>query len=197
VVGRLDRHPLPALLAPRLFVDLYPELLPGIGDLVRLWQEDYRVEEQIGKPVVSNALLSDGENGVSLYVTSDLFGVTVPVKIDLSVPAGVVTLGILERLSLPNSLDHRGQIGVRFEYRLILDQLPLNPSAPLANQGVKGGSVLWLECTMRPFAAKAPQSGTLEAVAFRGQDVELLAWRAARKRLSAAVQATKLSVDFS
>jgi TIR domain len=193
VVGRLDPQPLPILLAPRLFVDLHPELMPGLAELVRMWREDLRAEEQSGRPVASNQSLSQPDTGgVPVYITSELFGVVVPVSIDLSVPAGVVLLNVTERLSLPRSLDHQGVVGVRFDYRLLLNQLPLDIGTSLEGQGVKAGSVLLLECNMRPFAAKAPQSGTLEAVTFRSGSPEFRALRSAQRRLAAAVLAADL-----
>jgi hypothetical protein len=193
VVGRLDEHPLPVLLAPRLFVDLHPELLPGIADVVRMWREDLSAEEQSGRPVACNRSLLDDAQGVPVYVTSELFGVVVPVSIDLSVPAGVVLLQVREQLLLPSSLDHRGQVGIRFEYRLLHNQIPLDFGRSLAEQGVKAQSVLWLECSIRPFAAKSPQSGTLDIVRFRTESSEFLALKSAKRRLTAAVRAAGLA----
>jgi len=193
VVGRLDEHPLPVLLAPRLFVDLHPELLPGIADVVRMWREDLSAEEQSGRPVASNRSLLDDAQGVPVYVTSELFGVAVPVSIDLSVPAGVVLLQVREQLLLPSSLDHRGQVGIRFEYRLLHNQIPLDFGRSLAEQGVKAQSVLWLECSIRPFAAKSPQSGTLDTATFRTESSEFLALKSAQRRLTAAVRAAGLT----
>jgi hypothetical protein len=196
VVGRLDEHPLPLLLAPRLFVDLHPELLPGIADVVRIWREDLTAEEQSGKPVGSNQLLLEDARGVPVYITSELFGVVVPVSIDLSVPAGVVLLAVREQLSLPNSLDHRGKIGIRFEYRLRHNQIPLDFERSLAEQGVKAQSVVWLECSMRPFAAKSPQSGTLDTITFRAESSEFFALKSAQRHLTTAVRAAGLGTTI-
>jgi hypothetical protein len=193
VVGRLDEQPLPVLLAPRLFVELHPELLPGMAELVRMWRQDLRAEEQSGKPVASTgSLAQQNARGVPVYITSELFGVTVPVSIDLTVPAGVVLLDVTERLSLPRSLDHQGLVGVRFDYRLVHDQVALDIGTSLDAQGVKAGSVLWLECTMQPFAAKPPQSGTLESIKFRRGGPEFRALHSAQRRLTAAVRAADL-----
>src|SRR6185369_3885942 len=40
VVGRLQEYKLPALLAPRLMVDLFPEARPGVGLLIKTWRDD-------------------------------------------------------------------------------------------------------------------------------------------------------------
>lgn len=194
-VGRLDQHPLPSLLAPRLTVPLHPGIEPGIDEFVRLCQDDQKIEQAEGKPVASNALLLHEPAGVPLYVSSELFGVTVPVQINLASPAGVVLLDLTERLSLPKSLSHQGQIGVRFEYRLLHEGHALDADTPLSNQAVKVGSVLKLECTMRPFAATAPVAGKLDALIFRGASSELRAIQAGKREMAARVAAVNLGAQ--
>jgi hypothetical protein len=192
IVGRLDAHPLPRLLAPRLFVDLHPTLRPGIDDVVGMWRRDLEAEGQSGKPVASSRALAQGADGVPIYVTSELFGVAVPMSSNLAAPAGMLLNAIIDTCALPRSLDHQGQVGVRFEYRLLRDSVPLDFERPLQDQGVQAHSVLWLECRMQPFAATAPLAGTLAPATFRGDRSAGRAMKIAQRRLTAAIRAADL-----
>jgi hypothetical protein len=194
VVGRLDTHPLPHLLAPRLFVELHPELLPGVARLVDMWRSDLQVESRSGRPVASNVGLPQGADGVTVYVTSELFGVALPLSVDLSVPAGLLVRQVTHNLSLPSSLDVQGKIGVRFDYRLLHNDTALEFGRPLEAQGVQAGAVLWLEFSMVPFANVAPHAGVMDPLTFRGDaGTESRAMRSAQRRLAAAIRAANLA----
>jgi hypothetical protein len=40
VIGRLEPWPLPVLLRPRLLIELFPELRPGVDELIDIWRKD-------------------------------------------------------------------------------------------------------------------------------------------------------------
>jgi hypothetical protein len=168
LVGRLDGHPLPALLAPRLYVELHPQVEPGVAQLVETWQRDRIAEQSSGRPVASAPGLPPDDARPSLYVTSDLFGITCPWRVDLGAPAGVLVDEVRQRMKLPEALDHQGRVGVRFHYHLAREETRLDRSKALAAQGVTAGSVVWLECEMVPFAAVDAQRGEMGRVVFRG-----------------------------
>ena len=117
-----------------------------------------------------------------------MFGITIPVAVDLSIPAGALLQNVKQRLSLPSSFDYQNQIGVRFEYALLNGNAQLPPERPLLEQGIRDRSLLWLQCTMHPFAAQSPQSGRLESVSFRGESPEAAALAFAQRRLTSVLE---------
>jgi hypothetical protein len=169
VVGRLDTHALPALLAPRLFIDLHPQIGPGIEVLVATWRDDRAAEQRSHRPVASAGSLGRGDiERPAIYLTSELFGITTPWHADLDAPAGVLLDDVRRRLALPDSLDHEGRVGVRFEYHLALDERRLERLESLADQGVEQRSVLWIESETKLFAATDPSMGKMGTTVFRG-----------------------------
>jgi hypothetical protein len=171
VVGRLHELPVPTLLSPRVRIDLFPALQPGLEQLMQMWQADRRAEAIAQKPVAaprSVELTSEGEE--TIYITSDAFGVTLPFNARLSAPAGVYLDRVVARLDLPTVLEHSPQMGVRFTYRLMHDKQPLERGLSLRQQGIENNSVLWLETTMEPFASAQPITGPIQPVVFRGED---------------------------
>ena len=183
LIGRLDEEPLPALLGPRLRVDLFPALYPGLTELLGLWREDVAATEASGRPVANGSkAISEDEQGMTVYLTSELFGITQPLKLDPNVPSGIHLDRVVTDLALPRRLDHQGVMGVDYEYRLVSDDTRLSRAKSLAAQGVAAGAVLWLEVEMRPFAAGDAVAGELAGATFRGGDE-----RSARRALLDAV----------
>lgn len=168
IVGRLEPHPPPALLAPRLSIDLFPQLRPGIDELINLWREDSLASGESGRPVGRAAVNIDDGEGETVYVTSDLFGLTIPVRLTLGVPSGVHLDKIISAARLPRQFDYDGRVGVRMEYRFTHGGKRLARDKSLAAQGVERGSVLWLEVEMTPFHAVPPVEGGLGSAVFRG-----------------------------
>jgi hypothetical protein len=169
VVARLEEIPPPALLGPRLRVDLFPDLQPGLGQVIASWQGDREAESETKRPVAGFPIAESGSRGPqTIYITSEQFGVTVPMDADLKEPAGVYLDRLIVDFNLPRVLDYENRIGVRFSYRLMNGTRPLDRGIPLAAQRVKDKRVLWLETTMTPYSQSAPAQGTLGSAVFRG-----------------------------
>ena len=169
VLGRLEDFPVPELLRPRLRVDLYPGIDTGIGRLIAMWREDERAEQATSRPVAPpKAELHDADAGETVYVTSELFGKTFPMKVNMSTPVGMILEDICARLSLPQQLDVHGRVGVRFRYSLVHGETVLRNDAGLNAQGLHAGDVLWLQTQTEPFSATEPVSGEPRKATYRG-----------------------------
>jgi len=166
-IGRLDAYPLPMLLAPRLYVRLHPELTPGVQKLLKSWKDDRKAEEESDRIVGSAPGIDDDQpDGETVYVTSDLFGITCPWKVDLSKPAGLLLDDVIKKVKLPKSLDHEERVGIRFNYFLGFEETRLERGPSLADQGIRTKSVLWLESEMKMFTPGGEQPALLH----RGPD---------------------------
>ena len=192
VAGRLEDNPLPALLAPRLRVDLFPELQPGIGQIIDTWRADRNAEQATQRPVASSPIAQqDDAEPNTVYVTSEAFGITVPVRVDLNAPAGLLLDRIVARAALPKVWQWEGKIGVRFTYTLMNDEKPLDRRKSLAVQDVADRSVVWLKTRMSQFSDAAPIQGSVldvtlrYSVAFRPENFSSL--DRARERYLAAI----------
>lgn len=168
VAGRLEDNELPALLALRLRVDLFPELQPGIGRIIDNWRADRNAEEATQRPVASSPIAQkDDAEPNTVYVTSEAFGITVPVRVDLKAPAGLLLDRIVARAALPQVWQWEGKIGVRFTYTLMNDERSLDRRKSLAAQGVADRSVVWLKTRMSQFSDAAPIQGSVLDVTMR------------------------------
>jgi TIR domain-containing protein len=194
LIGRLDAHPLPVLLGPRLRVELFPALYPGLQELFALWEQDVKAEDASGRRVANAAVkVAEDERGGTVYVTSELFGLTQPLRLDFNVPAGVHLDRLIAELGLPRQLDVKGVIGARYDYRFVHDDRPLSRAPSLTAQGVGEGAVLWLEVEFTPFAKGQPISGELTSAKFRTAEASD-ATTDARRELLAAISRAGLGV---
>jgi hypothetical protein len=169
VTGRLEDAALPPLLAPRLRVDLFPELQPGIGQIVETWRADRNAESATLRPVAASPIgqPEDAEPN-TVYITSEAFGITVPVRIDVNAPAGLLLDRIVARAALPKVWQYESRIGVRFTYTLMNGQQTLDRGKSLAAQNVEDRSVIWLKTRMSQFSDVEPIEGSALDVTFRG-----------------------------
>jgi hypothetical protein len=168
VTGRLEDAAIPSLLAPRLRVDLFPELEPGIGQIAEMWGADRNAESATQRPVAGSKIGQPEDSGPNtVYVTSEAFGITVPVRVDLNAPAGLMLDRIITRAALPKVLQYEGRIGVRFTYTLMNGEEELDRAKSLAQQGVADRSVVWLKTRMTQFSDAAPLEGSVLNVTFR------------------------------
>ena len=171
VAGLLENVPLPALIAPRLRADLFPEIQPGLRQIIKTWQADRAAESQTQRPVASAILPEPASTAEdTIYVTSEVFGITTPLKVSLAEPAGLCLDRMVEGFRLPKVFDHEGRLGVRFGYQLKLENETLSRALSLAAQQVRDKSVLWLETTMTPYSQSDPLTGSLQSTAFREFD---------------------------
>lgn len=174
IVGRLQDLDPPVLLTPRLRVDLYPSVRPGIDEFVSMVRDDSNAEESSGRPIGQPTVpVQVDQNGDLIYLTSELFGLTMPLHLDFHAPIGVHLDHVRTQLGLPVQQTVRERIGVRYEYRLLHNDRALLRSSSLAQQGVAPKDVLWLQVEMQPFAATTPDAGELEPVRFRGQNTAI------------------------
>lgn len=175
VVGRLEEVPLPRLLRTRVWIDLFPDPQPGVGRLLEVWQDDETAAEASARPVQPPArTIPTSEEGETLYITSQSFGKTFPIKVDLDAPALLLIDRIVTLLDAPRQTDHKGLFGCRYEYNLSGGEgkTILTHQLSLRSQGVSAKDVLWLEITIKPFAAGESTGDLPTATTFRGEQQE-------------------------
>jgi hypothetical protein len=168
VVARLEELEVPALLQPRLWIDLFPDLDLGVRAVLDAWRRDRHVESIANKPVGSaHTAVPCDERGAELYLTSELFGLTLPLRLSRAHPIAVLTDRIVTQLGLPRTWQHDGRVGVTFRYALSLGDRVLRPAATLAEERVAEHALLTLVVEMKAFALEAPTSGELPRASFR------------------------------
>jgi hypothetical protein len=170
IIGRLEEVDVPALLAPRLRIDLFPALEPGMTALVNTWRADRAAETDSGKPVGAPwaKSLPTLEGAATVYIDSEQFSMTAPVGVKLEEPAGALLDRVVASFGLPRELSYSGKLGVRLSYQLFDRESVLARTQSLAEQGITAGRVLTLETTMTPFSTSAPIQGQHSPTVFRG-----------------------------
>ena len=184
IIGRLENHPVPELLRPRLRVDLFPEPVGAVQQLLNMWQRDEQASEMSLKPVAPpRAVMQAPPDGATLYITSNTLAKTFPIVVSLTVPVAIVVQQITSLLDLPDQLDLKGALGCRFMYDLVCDDKTLRKEASLAAQGIGANQLLLLQVEMRTFSTSDPVSGSLQKAVFRSVEMELPVLKEARKLL--------------
>lgn len=157
VVCRLENHEVPALLRPRLFVDLFPQLEPGVDRVLTLLKDDAAAGELTNRPVAKpKTALTDEGDGARIYITSKLFGRTFPIRVPLTMPVVAVIDKVVSGLELPREMPGGHGVGLRFDYGLATEQGTLVDTKSLGDQGIGENGVLWLETTVGPFSGTQP-----------------------------------------
>jgi hypothetical protein len=173
VIGRLEDLEPPPMLRPRSWVELFPQLEPGIGKLVAMWHDDEAAAAASNRPVrPPKRPLPGDEPGSTVYISSKVFGKTFPIEVDLTSPTALVTERVIDYLEAPRQQHHKGLLGCRYEYNLSDGRRTLDPSQSLAAQNIAEKSLLWLHVEITPFAAgEAVGDGSCTAT-FRGRREE-------------------------
>jgi TIR domain len=168
VVCRLENHEVPVLLRPRLFVDLFPRLEPGLERVLTLLKDDATAGERTSRPVAKPRVpLIDEGDGATIYVTSKLFGRTFPLRLPLETPVAVAVERIVTGLELPRESPGGHGVNLRFDYGLAKDDLTLADTKSLGDQGVADNDVLWLETSVAPFSSTQPVRTSAGRVTYR------------------------------
>jgi TIR domain len=162
LVGRLDSHPLPALLQCRRYIDFFPTITAGIAEISALWQRDQACKSSVGKPVLPPLTPPPGASsgGVEVYISSELFDCTIPVVTPMEAPIGCLLNTVLTTLNLPGRLSLRDRIGFDLTYRLAYQNHTLERNSTLRDHGINAGDVLLLEVEAQDFAGVAPIRAT-------------------------------------
>jgi hypothetical protein len=169
IAARLEDHPLPTLLAPRLFVEFFPSLHPGIDQFIAMCLEDRAAAKSSGRPVgQATIVVNEDQGGETIYITSELFQRTMPLKVSMDAPSGVFVDRLVSDLKLPRQHDYQGVIGVQYEYKLVYQNHPLARQLSFKSQGIRTNSIVWLEVKMKPFASRPPVEGAITTATFRG-----------------------------
>jgi hypothetical protein len=197
ITGRLDTQPLPRLLAARLAVDLHPEIGRGVSQVVALLRADEKAAAEAQAPVARPRTggLDEPAVGDEVYLLSDLFGLAIPLRVDLRAPSSVVVAQVVKRLSLPTHWSYNERFGEHFHYALVRAGTALALDQSIATQGVGPGTVLTLQLERRPFSAVAPVEGQQEATRFRAggeADIEEQSRRKAYAALAAQLRSQGL-----
>jgi len=199
IVCRLENEEVPVLLRPRLFVDLYPEIEPGVDRVLALLRKDIivgdRTERAVAKP---RAALAEDSSGARIYVTSRLFGKTFPLQVRLDTPVVAVVEMIVSGLGLPRKIHSDHEMGIRFDYGFAVDDRALAGNATLQEQGIAENSVLWLETSVGPFAGIEPVRRTDGRATYRSEpaidapDPANSIWLRAREALQSQIRVVGL-----
>jgi hypothetical protein len=178
LIGLLDEHPVPQLLRPRLQCRLFPDLQSGVERVIEMCRQDERAEHDSGRAVRAPRIDPPAtEEGLPVYISSELFGRTFPYRLPGTWPAALAVDRLVAALGLPLVLDHEGRVGLRFKYRLSRGSAALVPELLLAAQGVQAHDLLWLGTEVQPYTATKPDAGDLANASFRGAS-DLPPWAA-------------------
>jgi TIR domain len=171
IMARVEDFPLPRLLQHRLWVDLFTDFAAGMKTLHTFFNNDRAVSQSSGRPVIHSAAKASALlAGAEIYVTSQLFGYTTPVRVNLQEPSAMVVERFIRDTELPKQVAHNTTMGFHVSYAFTRDGQRLDPARSLADQGVSPGHLLWLETRLQPFAAVDPISGHLISTTFRLTD---------------------------
>lgn len=168
IVARVEDHPLPWMLRHRLAVDLFGDFDAGMRTLADRFATDRAVAIRAQRPVVPlTARMTYVQYGDEIYVTSELFGCTTPVQVDLREPAAAALTRFVEEAGFPRQIGHDTVVGFHLRYALSDGERQLDGWRSLRDQGVLAGQLLWLETNLRLYAATVPEDGELTSVRFR------------------------------
>ncbi|WP_328609132.1 toll/interleukin-1 receptor domain-containing protein [Amycolatopsis sp. NBC_00345] len=147
-IVRLDDAELPPLLAPRKYLDAYPDWAAMVSRLVTAWRQDLAV----GTPVLPapGPRCAAGPQ-IRLYVRNQALSVAHQVPVPVGATGAQLMAEVRSALELEDAETRfGGKVGLRFEYELHHRGLPVS-DRPLSELGITEDSVLDLTVTMEPF----------------------------------------------
>jgi hypothetical protein len=175
VVARLENTEVPHLLRSRVWVDLFPNIEPGINVLITRWRTDKTVGITSGFPVAQALCPLDEAEGENVYISSELYAFTFPARVRLEQPVGILIDRIIRTAGLKRRIHDRNRIGLQLDYRLMLGDRELDRSTSLASAGVSRDAILNLVVQARVVAATTPRVGKERPLKFFCGDQVILA----------------------
>ncbi len=171
VIGRLGDFPLPRLLAPRLYLDLFPASRTGVEKLIKMWKNDREVSSRTNKPVVAPKVSNLSYNtGKIIYISSKLFAKIFPLTVHFHLPIAVILAEIIDQLSLPKQIDVHGKVGFSCSYSLVADNFVLDGQKSLQDLNIEENSLLSLQVELISFSSGEPVSGAMGKATFRSKE---------------------------
>lgn len=168
-IVRLDMTPLPALLAPRHYLDAFDDnWTEMVNDLVAAWREDRGVGVPV-LPAPGTELAPHGaaqDPTIELYVRNKELSVAHVIAVSENSTGQQLERQVHKDLALPDDETRfNGAVGARFRYQLkhAERQIPAN-NTPLAELGIKDGSTIDLEVQVEWVGPSGPSP----TVTYRG-----------------------------
>jgi hypothetical protein len=148
-VVKLDRTPMPTLLASRKYLDLGDDEDAVIRELVAVWNRDRGVGTRVlPAPGPGIASAADGDRPIELYLRNRALGVSFTVAVPKVVTAKRLWDLVRNGLELPDrEAMFGGRVGMRFGYELLAgdERIPLDS---LAERHPKDGDTIDLLVTV-------------------------------------------------
>lgn len=168
-IVRLDMTPLPALLAPRHYLDAFDDnWTEMVNDLVAAWREDRGVGVPV-LPAPGTELAPHGaaqDPTIELYVRNKELSVAHVIAVPENSTGQQLERQVHKDLALPDDETRfNGAVGARFRYQLkhAERQIPADDT-PLAELGIKDGSTIDLEVQVEWVGPSGPSP----TVTYRG-----------------------------
>lgn len=179
-VVRLDDSELPALLAPRRYVDWFDGGRDTAADmLAAVWHQDRALGVAV---MIAPVPAPRGPAVVHVYARNRALAVAHEVAVPAGAPARDVVAALAGQLSLPaEASEYGGAVGVRFGYRYLLRRLSLDPESA-AVPVLAEGDVIDIEVTVEPFGPGGALGGPVEFLPERDLPVSPAAVRAMSRK---------------
>lgn len=161
-IVRLDESELPALLAPRRYLDLFGGGRDSAADmLATVWRRDR--ELGVGVRIAPHPVPRSLEPVVHVYARNRALAVAHEITVPLRASTRDVVATLGRQLALPSEAsEYGGAVGVRFGYRYLLRERPLDPESG-DTPALADGDVIDIEVTVVPFG---PGGSLAEPVSF-------------------------------
>jgi len=160
-IVRLDDSDLPALLAPRRYLDWFGAGRNSAADmLVTVWRRDRELGVVRIAPHPAPRSL---ESVVHVYARNRALKVVHEITVPLRASAHDVVATLARQLALPSEAsEYGGAVGVRFGYRYLLRDMAIEPESGSV-PALAEGDVIDIEVTVVPFG---PGGSIAEPVSF-------------------------------
>ena len=154
---RLDDSVPEGLLEVRRYLDAFTGWGEVVAQLVDTWMRDRATGERVLPALHPSA---DTSGGTALYIHNRSLSVVHEVKAPAGCTGRELDRLVRAQLALPDQVTgFDGQIGVRFQYRLLLEGRPVSAHDTLVDAGIEDHALIGLEVRLDPFGPSGPLEG--------------------------------------